>query len=101
MKQFLAITLMTILTSNASFALQEVAKVSASTLSEEVEMEMTTEKNIIIQSAQPDAALYILSGGDDQFLTPILLKAMEALQNEETNKAVTDLELATEILNHK
>lgn len=85
------------LTASASFALEAVANVSASTSSEDVEMEMTAEKQIIIRNAKPDAALYILSQGQAG-LTPALVKAMSVVQEAEQ---ASGLELAIKIFEAK
>ena len=93
-------TLVLTLTASASFALESVAKVSQSTSGEEVEMDMTSEKQIVIRNAQPDAALYIVSNGQKEYLTPALVKAMAVVQSPDA-KPASGLELAIKILNVK
>jgi hypothetical protein len=88
------------LTVSSAFALESVAKISQSTSSEEVNMEMTSEKQIVIKNAQPDAALYIVSEGKAEYLTPALVKAMAAVQESQAKQA-SGLELAIKILNTK
>ena len=93
-------TIVLTLTASASFALESVAKISQSTSGEEVEMEMTSEKQIIVRNAQPDALQYLLSNGNKALLTPALVKAMTVVQTPDAKNA-SGLELAIKILNAK
>lgn len=95
MLKFLISTLMM---SSISFAAESTAQISESS-AKEIEMEMSAENEIIIKRAQPDAALYILSEGQE--ISPSLKEAMAILQKEKQEKKQNEasgLELALEIL---
>lgn len=96
MKHILTITsLFMTLTTNV-MAMESSAKISEST-AEEVEMELSADKDIIIRNAQPDARLYLLSGG--AVVTANMQKAFEILKADTKNVDKSGYELALEIFN--
>lgn len=98
MKTKLVIATLAFAFASQSLGMESSAKISEST-AEEVEMEMSADKEIIVRNAQPDARLYILSGGT--VVTPNMQKAFEVLKSEEPNSNKSGYELALEIFSKK
>lgn len=96
MKRILFVTGLYMTLSTNAIAMESSAKISEST-AEEVEMELAAEKDIVIRNAQPDARLYLLSGG--AVVTANMQKAFEILKTDTKNTEKSGYELALEIFN--